>query len=529
MILSPSQDEAKIRITKYLKSYDKTENMFILEGSAGTGKSTVITHILSQPEFSNKKIVYSATTNKAVSVLKKYSEEKDNYAFLTIHKLLNIKRKIDESGKELFETLIDDESNNLYKSKSIFYYDIIVIDESSMINCELLSKLLKIKDRIKGKIIFLGDPAQLPPVNEADSLIFYTFDIPKFKLREIMRYKGDIVNLCDKVRELVFNEETRIKFKDFKCDKIKIFKKFDKSIEKYLQFMEKGYRPIYLVYTNRKCDLINSTVRDIIFKGTKKKYERGEVILFNNYYMSPGGTSYYTSQQMIVEEVMENTIDLSKMDLKDIFTSKKIYHDDNSICDLCHNKVERDSLCGCKLCNQCIKEWINDKFVCPGCFFTITGNQIDIKGDYKLSHKINNLVSMFEGKVFRTFKLKLNNDDVIETIGEEDKLIYDNFVEEIKETLKDIKLYMDKHYKKNKLFNGIMLKLWESFYQKNIDILASIVYGYCITTHKSQGSNYSVVFIDMENVITCNQNKKESYKCLYTAITRTSKYLNILM
>ena len=83
-----------------------------------------------------------------------------------------------------------------------------------------------------------------------------------------MRYKGDIVNLCDKVRELVFNEETRIKFKDFKCDKIKIFKKFDKS-EKYLQFMEKGYRPIYLVYT-RKCDLINSTVRDIIFKGTKK-------------------------------------------------------------------------------------------------------------------------------------------------------------------------------------------------------------------------------------------------------------------
>ena len=75
MILSPSQDEAKIKITKYLKNYDKTQNMFILEGSAGTGKSTVITHILSQSDFSNKKIVYSATTNKAVSVLKKYSEE----------------------------------------------------------------------------------------------------------------------------------------------------------------------------------------------------------------------------------------------------------------------------------------------------------------------------------------------------------------------------------------------------------------------------------------------------------------------
>lgn len=529
MILSPSQDEAKIRITKYLKSYDKSNNMFILSGSAGTGKSTVITYILNEPEFSNKKIVYSATTNKAVSVLKKYSEEKENYSFLTIHKLLNIKRKIDESGKELFETLIDDESNNLYKSKSIFYYDIIVIDESSMITCDLLTKLIKIKDRIKGKIIFLGDPAQLPPVNEANSLIFHTSDIPKFRLKEIMRYKGNIVNLCDKVRELVFNEDTRIKFKEFKCDKIKIYKDFDKSIEKYIQFMEKGFRPIYLVYTNRKCDLINATVRDIIFKGTKNKYEIGEVILFNNYYKSIGGISYYTSQQMIVEEVRESTVDLSNMDLKDIFKSKKIIHDDSSKCDLCHNKVDRDSLCGCKLCNECIREWINDKFVCPSCFFTISGNQIEIKDDYKLSHKINNLVSMFEGKNFKTYKLKLSNDDIIETIGDNNKLEYDKFIEEIRESLKDIKMYIDKKYKKNKLFNGIMLKLWETFYQKNIDILANIVYGYCITTHKSQGSNYSAVFVDMENIITCNPNKRESYRCLYTAITRTSKYLNILM
>ena len=97
----------------------------------------------------------------------------------------------------------------LYKSKSIFYYDIIVIDESSMITCDLLTKLIKIKDRIRGKIIFLGDPAQLPPVNEANSLIFHTNDIPKFRLKEIMRYKGNIVDLCDKVRELVFHNETK--------------------------------------------------------------------------------------------------------------------------------------------------------------------------------------------------------------------------------------------------------------------------------------------------------------------------------
>ena len=62
-----------------------------------------------------------------------------------------------------------------------------------------------------------------------------------------------------------------------------------------------------------------------------------------------------------------------------------------------------------------------------------------------------------------------------------------------------------------------------------MDSIADINYGYATTTLKSQGSNYKVVFVDMENIITRITNKIESYRCLYTAVTRTSKYLNILM
>ena len=126
--------------------------MFILEGS-GNGKSTVITYILNLPEYQNK-VVYSATTNKAVSVLKKYSNEPERYSFCTIHKLLNIKRKIDNSGKELFDVIVDDDTQETIKTKSIYQYDIIVIDESSMISCNLLTKLIKILEKIPGKIIF---------------------------------------------------------------------------------------------------------------------------------------------------------------------------------------------------------------------------------------------------------------------------------------------------------------------------------------------------------------------------------------
>ena len=74
-----------------------------------------------------------------------------------------------------------------------------------------------------------------------------------------------------------------------------------------------------------------------------------------------------------------------------------------------------------------------------------------------------------------------------------------------------------------------MTQLWQTIYEEYIDVFADISYGYSITTHKSQGSNYKVVFVDLENIINFNQNKEESYRCLYTAVTRTSKYLNILI
>ena len=154
MILSPSQEIAKNKISDFLGSYDVSKNMFILEGSAGTGKSTVITYILNLPQYQNKNVVYSATTNKAVSVLKKYSNEPERYSFCTIHKLLNIKRKIDNSGNELFDVIVDDETNESIKTKSIYQYDIIVIDESSMISCSLLTKLTKILEKYLEKLFF---------------------------------------------------------------------------------------------------------------------------------------------------------------------------------------------------------------------------------------------------------------------------------------------------------------------------------------------------------------------------------------
>ena len=55
--------------------------------------------------------------------------------------------------------------------------------------------------------------------------------------------------------------------------------------------------------------------------------------------------------------------------------------------------------------------------------------------------------------------MELNNKDTIVTIHEDSENEYKYFIENIKERLKDIKVYIDKNYKKNKLFNALMLNL----------------------------------------------------------------------
>ena len=147
-------------------------------------------------------------------------QDDKKYTYLTIHKLLNIKRKISKEGKEEFHIVQD--NKKLLKSLSIYEYDIVIIDESSMLSNEIIDSLRSLK-KFKGKVIFIGDTAQLPPVNEY-SFLFDVKEFPSYELKEIMRYKGKIVNLANSVRELVFNKETKIKFKDFRCDDISINK-----------------------------------------------------------------------------------------------------------------------------------------------------------------------------------------------------------------------------------------------------------------------------------------------------------------
>lgn len=504
MKLSPSQEQAKLKILDFLLGPNQKNNLFLLKGSAGTGKSTLVSHILKGEEFQKKSIVMSATTNKAVSILQKMSHERYenmDVLYLTIHKLLQIKRKINRDGEALYLSSI--ESKYQKKAKSIFNYDIIVIDESSMINEEMMQSIMKIQGRIKGKIIFLGDRAQLPPVNEVESSIF-NLPIPHFELVEIMRYRGNLVLLANKFRDLVFNRKTKITFKDYREKYLKTSKNFAKWIQKYLQEINKLKSvetleiekiPIFLVYTNRMCDLINREVRQNLFENVTDKYISGEIIIFNNYYYHmKSDCKYYTSQKMEVKLVLEKEYQFN-------LSFKLLEKLDKIFATFMRNNSE---------------------------------NYIDMISYQEDCHtKLHEVIETLHGLNVPYYELTLQNEKPIWVLHPSMEKEFSKIIEEVRDKLQKFKKYNQKKYGKTKdiknLIDSFMICIWEEFYSEVVDIFADISYGYCITTHKSQGSTFKSVYIDLNNIIEKNSNEEESYRCLYTAVTRSSKKINILL
>lgn len=567
--LNKDQLKASNALNQFINSDDK---FFLLTGSAGTGKTSIIVDFLSK--MAKIKIAFCATTNKAVSVLENMMNKRlcevdnDNKlrkrtSFLTIHKLLKIKRKIDLEGNEIFVTTIDEDNPlHLLDSKSIYSYDIIVIDEVSMMPMSLIEKLLKIKDKLTGKIIFVGDCAQLPPVNEENSYVFSLKTIPKYQLNNIVRSSGNTMELSNQVRKLVL-KNNNVSLKKLADADLKLYRIRDDWIDKYIAQISKIFKkikktgdlqgidmPIMLTYTNKACNVINEKVRNILFNFPKDKYVVGDIIVFNSFYALPSNNEkYYTSQQTYIKSVVLEDYYIKNLEPLDIINIRKSIKDlnyaaedvmqkhndmvDDNMCGVCfHGKRKNNdlkkTLCGHVFCEKCFKAWFKISETCPMCRLSFRDDRLSFNGDDKLNKLISKLRDFGADKHYKIWLLTNGNDDTIMCVHEDSIDKHQKDLEEIKQMLLKIKRHIDKKYKSDITFmNSVLTRLWDFYYFQFVDQFADIIYGYAITTHKSQGSTYQNVYIDMADIIQNNPNDKNSHQCLYTAVTRASRKIKI--
>jgi exodeoxyribonuclease-5 len=174
---SPQQDDALQAASRWLSRPDR--QVFRLFGYAGTGKTTLATHLA---EGVDGMVCFAAFTGKAALVMRSRGCPEAR----TIHSLIYRPRDIDTEEPSFVLNAESDAADAA----------LIVIDECSMVDEDLGRDLLSF-----GKpVLVLGDPAQLPPVKGGG---FFTEADPDVMLTEIHRQAaGDpIIRMSMDVRE----------------------------------------------------------------------------------------------------------------------------------------------------------------------------------------------------------------------------------------------------------------------------------------------------------------------------------------
>lgn len=194
--LTPAQAEVVKRMNEYLdSSTDYTP--FTLTGIGGAGKTTVVREVV---KFRSG-VIGATISHSAKFVLE---QSLGGYAqCFTVAQLLGLKQVIGEDGEISF---LPNFNRNPEKKLPIEKARIVIIDECSMIDKGTYKFLMSLKDT-QCKIIFMGDPFQLPPVEDSSDSI--TFNHTKAELLQAMRYSGPIADLGNRIREEInkINEE----------------------------------------------------------------------------------------------------------------------------------------------------------------------------------------------------------------------------------------------------------------------------------------------------------------------------------
>lgn len=147
--------------------------VLLLTGGPGTGKTTVLKGVLSVFQQMGLRCVLAAPTGRAAQRLTEVTGEDAS----TVHRLLEA--TVDPNSGEMY--FVKDEANPLKA-------DAVIVDEMSMVDVLLLHSLLRAVPP-KARLIFVGDPDQLPPVGPgspfADCLASGV--LPTIRLTEIFR------------------------------------------------------------------------------------------------------------------------------------------------------------------------------------------------------------------------------------------------------------------------------------------------------------------------------------------------------
>lgn len=293
--------------------FSKVANeLFVLKGYAGTGKTTIIGVIVKNLWNAQKNAVLLAPTGRAAKVISNYSK---NEAF-TIHKKIYVPRS-EKNGKISFVL-----APNKHK-KTLF-----IVDEASMISDSsnqaklfgtgaLLDDLIQyVYSGFQCKLLLIGDTAQLPPVkldlspalNESNLELNYDKEVIRLELDEVVRQgegSGILFNATH-LREAISNSY----FDSFEFN-LNGFKDIVRLNDGYeiMDAINDAYSTLgneetaLIVRSNKRANLYNEQIRSrILFNENELTAGDFLMIVKNNYFwLKPTSEAGFIANGDIIE------------------------------------------------------------------------------------------------------------------------------------------------------------------------------------------------------------------------------------
>ena len=294
--LSRSQEEAITKLEAFLSG---PEQVFMLKGYAGSGKTTILKGLVSHLNDIEKDFSLMAPTGRAAKVIR----EKTGQEAFTIHKTIY-------SYEDMVE--IEEGDSFFYNYKIRNNVDVVgkifIVDEASMLSdaktegeffrfgtSHLLTDLITYtrvsNQSVKSKIIFVGDPCQLPPVSDSSSKAFendylkakFNISCLEAEMKEVQRQTSDsaildrAANLRKSISSGFFNDfNLRPNGKDI----------LNPTYETFLQTWQNTENSkIIIASKNKTCLDLNKQIREKRFGNASLPIQKSDIVIMggNNY------------------------------------------------------------------------------------------------------------------------------------------------------------------------------------------------------------------------------------------------------
>lgn len=299
MELTIQQNKVFEQIKAFLNS---DASVFILRGYAGTGKTTMVKVIADYIE-QTRQLAMMAPTGRAARVL----AMKTGHTATTIHKAIYSKahvepKKVKNIAESEFKFVFS--INNSENGGNI----VAIVDEASMVcsrkiehelfmfgTDNLMEDLLTfVRPNFGGKVIFVGDPAQLPPVGESVSNALRAeyfkekgLKVIEAELTEVLRQKDDSVILKNAlmIRDLLKKDKrNQLVFEEQKDDVETV--PSEQFLDKYLNYRKESgrYDSVIICYSNKSANRYNRDIRKSLYGGDVPLQENDILLITQNNY-----------------------------------------------------------------------------------------------------------------------------------------------------------------------------------------------------------------------------------------------------